>query len=176
VLTSFSYSKQEDPRDHIYAALGIVKPQSLCQDIVPDYSKSVEEIFYEAACHIIRQRQDLYLWSDKTLMSWRTISELPSWVPEWTMESCGEAIAFAQPEFNTLISPRPVIKGNALFVDGHLLDEIDEIFTIKDDNVLDIVIRLKEWLKKHGNFIFGTYHGDFQKLTNQTTSVAPDHL
>jgi len=176
VLTSFSYSKQENPRDHIYAALGVVKPQSLCQDIIPDYNKSVEEIFYEAACHIIRQRQDLYLWSDKTLMSRRTISELPSWVPEWTMESCSEAIEFARLEFSRLISPRPVIKGNALFVDGHLLDEIDEIFTIREDNVLDIVIRLEEWLKKHGKSMFGAYHGDFQKLTSQTTSVATDHL
>jgi hypothetical protein len=144
VLTSFGYSKQKDPRDHIYAALGVVKPRSLCQDIVPDYSKSVEEVFYEAACHIIRQRQDLYLWSDKTLMSRRTMSELPSWVPEWTMESCGEAIEFARLEFSRLISPRPVIKRNALFVDGHLLDEIDETFTIREDNVLDIVIRLED--------------------------------
>jgi len=29
VLTSFSYSKEKNARDRIYAALGIVKPQSL---------------------------------------------------------------------------------------------------------------------------------------------------
>ncbi|KAF5539777.1 het-domain-containing protein [Fusarium napiforme] len=66
VLTSFSYSKQTNPRDKIYAALGLVKPQSLCAGIVPDYNKSTEDIFYEASCNIIRLRRDLYLWSNKT--------------------------------------------------------------------------------------------------------------
>ncbi|CZR69111.1 uncharacterized protein PAC_19012 [Phialocephala subalpina] len=174
--TGLHYSKQTDSRDYIYAALGIVKPQSLCEDIVPDYNKSVEEVFYEAACHIIRQRQDLYLWSNKTLKSRRKKSEMPSWVPEWTMKSCGEAIVFARPEFSTLISPRLVIKDKALFVDGHLLDEIDEVFTIKDNNVFDIVIRLEVWLEKHGKLMFGAYHGDFQETTSQTTPLATDHF
>ena len=93
------------------------------------------------------------------------------WVPEWTMESCGEAIEFARPEFSRLISPRPVIKSNALFVDGHLLDEIDEIFTIREDNVLDIVIRLEEWLEKHSKSMFSAYHGDFQRLMSDGSLI-----
>lgn len=164
-LTSFSYSKETDARDHIYAALGIVKPQSLCQDVVPDYSKSIEEVFYEAASHIIRLRQDLYLWSNKTLMSRRTMPKLPSWVPEWTMESCEEALEFARPEFSKYLSGNPAIQGNALVVDGHLLDEVDTIYTIRDQqDVLELVIRLEEWLKRRGNCVFGAYYCDFQKL------------
>lgn len=77
VLTSFNNSKEKNPRDRIYAALGIVKPQELCQDIIPDYKKLVE-VFYEASCHIIGQRKDLSLWSTKALMPRRTMVTLPS--------------------------------------------------------------------------------------------------
>lgn len=179
-LTSFNYSKETNPRDHIYAALGIVKPQSLCQDVVPDYSKSIEEVFYEAASHIIRLRKDLYLWSNKTLMSRRTMPKLPSWVPEWTMESCEEALEFARPEFSRCLSGNPAIRGNALLVNGHLLDEIDTIYAIKDEkDVLELVIRLEEWLKQRDNSMFGAYYGDFQNLADQTMSgsaTASDRL
>jgi hypothetical protein len=171
VLTSFSYSKETDPRDRIYAALGLVKPQSLCQDIVPDYSKPIEEVFYEAASHIIRLRKDLFLWSNKTLMSRRTKPKRASWVPEWTMESCPEALEFARPEFSQYLSGNPAIQGNALFVDGHLLDEIDTTYAIKDEkDVFKLVIQLEEWLMQRENSMFGTYYGDFQKLGGQTMS------
>lgn len=168
MLTSFSYLKETDPRDHVYTALGIVKPQSICQDIVPDYKKSIEEVFCEAACHIIRLRKDLYLWSSKTLISWRTMPELPSWVPEWTMASCEEALEFALPESSRCLAYNPAIKGHALFVDGHLLDEIDNIYSINNEKeVLELVVRLEEWLKERDKTMFSAY-GDPQNLTGQT--------
>ena len=174
VLTSFSYSKETEPRDRIYAALGIVKPPSLCQDIVPDYNKSIEEVFYEAASHIIRLRKDLYLWSNKTLMSRRTMPELPSWVPEWTMESCEEALEFARPEFSQYLSGNLAIQGNALFVNGYLLDEIDTIYAIKDkNNVFELVIKLEEWLKQRDKSMFGAYYSDSQTMAAQTMSGRP---
>jgi hypothetical protein len=60
------------------------------------------------------------------------------------MESYREAIKFARLEFSRLISPRPIIKGNTLFINRHLLNKINEIFTIREDNILNIIIRLKE--------------------------------
>ena len=170
VLTSFSYSKATNPRDRVYAALGIVKPQSICQDIVPDYTKEVEDVFYEAACHIIQLRKDLYLWSSKTLMSRRAMPKLPSWVPEWTMAPCEEALEFAVPEFSRCLACNPFIEGNSLFVDGHLLDEIETIYSIKDlKEVLELFIRLEGWLKDRNKTMFSAYYGDPQNLTDQTT-------
>jgi len=168
VLTSFSYSKETNPRDRIYAALGLVKPQSICQDIVPDYAKSIEEVFYEAACHIIRLRKDLYLWSSKILTPRRAMSKLPSWVPEWTMASCEESIEFASPEFSRCLACNPAVEGKVLFIDGHLLDEVDIIYSINEENeVLELFVRLEEWLKQRGKSLFGAYYGDPQNLAGQ---------
>jgi hypothetical protein len=158
VLTSFSYSNQTDPRDKVYAALGLVKPQSLCADIVPDYNKPVEDVFYEASCNIIRLRKDLYLWSSKTLMSRRLIASLPSWVPEWTMQPCEEAIEFANPEFSRCLRGNPTIHDRSLMVDGHLVDTVDATFSFNHDlGEFELVKNLEKWLEERGKSLFGAY-------------------
>ncbi|KAH7267942.1 heterokaryon incompatibility protein-domain-containing protein [Fusarium solani] len=158
VLTSFSYSKQMDPRDMVYAALGLITLQSPCADIVPDYSKSTEDVFYEASCQIIRSRKDLCLWSCKTLMSRRSMPSLPSWVPEWTMKPCEEALEFASPPFSRSLPGNPFLYNRRLFVDGHLLDVVDATFSFDHDlGEFKLVWELDQWLRKHGKSIFGAY-------------------
>jgi hypothetical protein len=67
-----------------------------------------------------------------------------------------------------------------LFVDGHLLDQIDTIYAIKSEkDVLELVIRLEEWLMQRDNSMFDAYYGNFQKLAGQTMSgsaTASDRL
>ncbi|KAH7471361.1 hypothetical protein FOMA001_g13292 [Fusarium oxysporum f. sp. matthiolae] len=158
VLTSFSYSKQTNPRDKVYAALGLVKPQSLCAEIVPDYNKSSEDVFYEASCNIIRLRKDLYLWSNKTLMSRRSMTSLPSWVPEWTMKPCEEAVEFANSEFSRCLRGNPIIHDRSLFVDGHLVDMVDATLSFSHDRgEFELVKSLEQWLEEHGKSLFGAY-------------------
>ncbi|RKL06842.1 hypothetical protein BFJ70_g16978 [Fusarium oxysporum] len=158
VLTSFSYSKQTNPRDKVYAALGLVKPQSLCAEIVPDYNKSSEDVFYEASCNIIRLRKDLYLWSNKTLMSRRSMTSLPSWVPEWTMKPCEEAVEFANSEFSRCLRGNPIIHDRSLFVDGHLVDMVDATLSFSHDRgEFELVKTLEQWLEEHGKSLFGAY-------------------
>jgi hypothetical protein len=173
-MPSFSYSKEKDPRDRIYAALGIVKPQSLCRDIVPDYKKPVEDVFYEASCHIIRLRKDLYLWSSKTLLSRRKMCGLPSWVPEWTMQTCEEAIEFASPEFSRCLQGNPEIQGHSLYVDGYLVDEVDTKFPINGDGaVFELVMSLDNWLKQHGKDMFNAYSRVVPGLVDEAITTTP---
>ncbi|KAF5637131.1 het-domain protein [Fusarium sp. NRRL 52700] len=158
VLTSFSYSKQTNPRDNVYAALGLVKPQSLCAEIVPDYNKSSEEVFYEASYNIIRLRRDLYLWSNKTLMSRRSITCLPSWVPEWTMKPYEEAIEFANSEFSRCLHGNPIIHDRSLFVDGHLVHIVDATFSFSHDRgEFELIKGLEQWLQERDKSLFGAY-------------------
>ncbi|CAH0046052.1 unnamed protein product [Clonostachys solani] len=158
VLNSFSYSNQTDPRDKVYAALGLVHPRSLCAEIVPDYNKPTEDVFYETSCHIIRLRKDLYLWSCMTLMSRRSMVSLPSWVPEWTMQPCEEAVEFASAEFSQCLRGNPVIHERSLFVDGHLVDTVDTTFSFSGDHEeFELVKRLEQWLKEHDKSLFGEY-------------------
>lgn len=169
VLNSFAYSKEQNPRDKIYAALGIVRPQSLRKDIIADYNKSVEEVFYEASCHIICTRQDLYLWSSKILLSRRKLQSIPTWVPEWTMQPCEEALEFASPDFSQCLRANPSIRDDELFVDGCLVDVVDEIFPIKDaKEVLNLVSSLDTWLNKRAQHMFGAYSGALVEINPGT--------
>lgn len=59
ILTTFTYLRETDARDRIHAALGMVFPPQISQDIVPNYNKSAWDVFCEAARRIILQRQDL---------------------------------------------------------------------------------------------------------------------
>ncbi len=158
VLTSFTYSRESDPRDRVYAALGIVFPRHICQDIVPDYSKSLSQVFHETARHMIFFRNDLYLWSSKTLMSTRTIPDLPTWVPEWTMPACEEALEFTSPEFAGCLPGNFLIEGNDLFVQGHVLDEICEVFYLGGlMGTICLVNGLRDWLQTQGSSLFSKY-------------------
>lgn len=133
VLTSFSYSKQINTRDKVYASLGLVKPQLLFAEIAPDYNKSNEDVFYDASCNIIRLRRDLHLWSNRVLMSRRSMASLPSWEPEWVMKLCEETAEFATSEFSRCLRGNPIIHDQSLFVDGHLMDKVDATLSFSHD-------------------------------------------
>lgn len=158
VLTSFTYSRESDRRDRIYAALGIVVPRHICEDLVPDYSKSLSQVFYDAARHIILSRNDLYLWSCKTLKSTRTLFGLPTWVPEWTMPACEEALEFTSREFAGCLPGTFRIEGNDLFVQGHVLDEICKVFYLDGlTGTISLIHGLRDWLHTQGSSLFSKY-------------------
>lgn len=158
VLTSFTYSRETNPRDRVYAALGIVYPRQICQELVPDYSKPISQVFREAAAHMILFRNDLYLWSSKSLASTRTIAGLPSWAPEWTMPPCEEAIEFASQRFSGCLPGNYEIDGDDLFVDGHVLDEISEVFHLGGPaETMGLVNGLRRWLRARGSNLFSKY-------------------
>jgi len=69
-----------DPRDRIYALLGLAKEGPM--RIVPDYSKPVAEVYAEATLYLIKEEQNVDVLLDDRLM--RTGGEYPSWVPDLT--------------------------------------------------------------------------------------------
>jgi len=80
-----------DPRDVIYTALGI----SGQHYIVPDYSKSIREVFTAAARNIIKQTSSLeviislHYWPNcKQLENY----DLPSWVPNFAIHRLHETL------------------------------------------------------------------------------------
>jgi hypothetical protein len=89
-----------DPRDHFYSALGIVKDiirqryplgliqSSLDQLPVPDYAKSVEDVYTEFAIWQLEVSQNLLLLAmveDRSHRSPDLLETLPSWVPDQTV-------------------------------------------------------------------------------------------
>ena len=79
-----------DPRDKIFALLGMAKEVGEDQDMAtllqPDYSKSVQQVFTEVTGACL-SRGDLVLLSSVERQNMRQITGLPSWVPDFTAVS-----------------------------------------------------------------------------------------
>lgn len=78
-----------DNRDRVYAFLGhysIDKGGKELQNLTPDYSKSLKDVYIDVAVRVLRGAADLVLLSSAHYYTPRIKSEdfgLPSWVPDW---------------------------------------------------------------------------------------------
>lgn len=80
-LCQFSDSKAGLPKDKVYGLLGLANSKV---KIVPDYSKSDEEVFIDVAKKIIISSGNLDVLSTSGNTS--HTHDLPSWVPDWTID------------------------------------------------------------------------------------------
>jgi hypothetical protein len=133
-MTLFSFSKAKDPRDYIYAALGLIKHNPRPNRIVPDYTKDVSEVYLEAASHMILERKDLYLWGLNDPPGTKTVPNLPTWVPDWSMESEAGDLSQCRLLFSIAFPGDFVIDGRRLRVNAHLLDTICLVTDMVDDD------------------------------------------
>ena len=83
LLCVFSESKVSDPKDKIYALLGLATDKV---GIEPDYNKSVEEVYIDTAKKIITSSGNLDLLNASGIFTEGTGHDLPSWVPDWTVD------------------------------------------------------------------------------------------
>jgi hypothetical protein len=70
-----------DPRDKVYGILGLLPP-NIAASISPDYELSYEQVFYQFARTMIKDEKGL-----EAILSWcsfKELSSLPSWIPDWT--------------------------------------------------------------------------------------------
>ncbi|EGR48126.1 uncharacterized protein TRIREDRAFT_63093 [Trichoderma reesei QM6a] len=85
----------QDPRDHVYAFLGhfsLTKGGEELRELVADYSKSVEEVYFDVAVRGLRGAHDLLMLSAthhsrpnnrRRAPGNERELDLPSWVPDW---------------------------------------------------------------------------------------------
>ncbi|KAF7870163.1 uncharacterized protein EAF02_009353 [Botrytis sinoallii] len=92
ILTTRRGLGVSDPRDMVFAHKGIVQASSYqddreAEDIAIDYSKSVEKVFTDLACHCLKtfpegRRLEILSYKENCNDS----LGLPSWVPNWTLK------------------------------------------------------------------------------------------
>lgn len=82
IMRSTSQSGCTDPRDRVYALLGLI-PKRLADKIVPDYDASAAQVFQDAFLSFLEVNSNLILlkFCDGKLRTetW----DGPSWVPDW---------------------------------------------------------------------------------------------
>ncbi|KAH6976552.1 heterokaryon incompatibility protein-domain-containing protein [Ilyonectria sp. MPI-CAGE-AT-0026] len=71
--------KATDPRDLLYALLGLLGTGSIPQELSPNYAIPFKEVFHQYAVYIIKHTKSLgFLPCYK-----RQLEGVPSWVPDW---------------------------------------------------------------------------------------------
>lgn len=81
-------TKCTDPRDRVYGLLGILDNGDYLKAIVPDYSKSVSEVYISVVLEYIATTKSVdFLLSchkdSREEISVSTADALPTWVPDW---------------------------------------------------------------------------------------------
>ncbi|KAL9044815.1 MAG: hypothetical protein Q9214_002074 [Letrouitia sp. 1 TL-2023] len=127
LLAQTKQCKCNDPRDRVYALLGLLDDD---YGIVPNYEKSVTEVYQEMFIAFMKKQQpygNLNLLA--TCEIWESERGLPSWVPDWSPErkcvplmnddACG-ATGFSNAE-------ALVLDGNVLRVMGMEVGKISRV-------------------------------------------------
>ncbi|KAI1130962.1 heterokaryon incompatibility protein-domain-containing protein [Nemania abortiva] len=90
MLIQSRMSECSDPRDRVFAMLGILHPADKAIGIVPDYSKETAEVYQNLVVRYINHYKDLHILSCCELKAVSPV--MPSWVPDWTMKSLCEPL------------------------------------------------------------------------------------
>ncbi len=87
LIDKHRFAKSTDPRDKVYAILGIanrtLSPWSSYPGVlVPNYNLSVQEVYTETARVLMKSYKSLSWLSHVEDPSQRSVPDLPSWVPD----------------------------------------------------------------------------------------------
>jgi hypothetical protein len=83
LLVFFRHFNATDPRDKVYALLGLATDASELA-LEPDYSNSVAKVYWAASRAILMKRRSLNILYMVGYASVEYEDELPSWVPDWS--------------------------------------------------------------------------------------------
>ena len=90
LLKSFRCCYSSDPRDKVYALLGLANDQMLHQVVSVDYSKSVEAVYLQCAQFLVRNGCGMEMLIQTGSPQGREDTNpkpsLPSWIPDWSRE------------------------------------------------------------------------------------------
>ncbi|KAK4985167.1 hypothetical protein LTR66_008260 [Elasticomyces elasticus] len=94
ILTRFRVLESEDPRDKVYAFLGLRPTPTIPERLKPDYSNhnTPEQVYFAATLHILHTEKDLKILSQVEDRSERIFTSLPSWVPDFSAVTSGISI------------------------------------------------------------------------------------
>ena len=177
LLSECSMFKATDPRDKVFALLGITTDES--QKIIkPDYSKSVsiQNVYLETARYIFSCNDDpLCVLSYAGIGYQNRMTGLQSWVPDWTHLPCATPLAIpgyhgtdvycASSKKKPCITFKPSLTLGAIIVDE--IARLGSTLSRPDDNYLydfcNIEIRINYFEEQYN------WHKEAHRLAVQST-------
>jgi hypothetical protein len=136
-----------DPRDRVYAVLGIVNNDEV-KGLEPDYSMQKEEVFRAAVESLIHNTRSLDVLS--ACQDPERESGLPSWVPNFEVDWKAQILRVKEGGENLYHASADIpVEGdsiqrpneNALAINGIICDEVEDIGDLyKDDSTLNKVL------------------------------------
>ncbi|KAF2033216.1 hypothetical protein EK21DRAFT_109349 [Setomelanomma holmii] len=146
LLDKHRFCKSSDPRDKVYAFLGLAdramspfrtNPTAL----MPDYNLTVQEVYTETATILMASYRNLSLLSHVEDPSSRRIADLPSWVPDMSVPLEPYPLRYRGPGHwrasrsrNWNVNQARMAKG-FLDVQGYRLDYIGETAILLDESL-----------------------------------------
>ncbi|EKG20144.1 Heterokaryon incompatibility [Macrophomina phaseolina MS6] len=85
-----------DPRDKVFALLGLAEPEPRTEYLDADYSRTVQEVYLLCASYVLRGRTGLQLLSMVEDKSERSLTSLPSWVPDLSVAPKARRLRFRE--------------------------------------------------------------------------------
>ena len=126
LLSAFRSCEASDPRDKIFALVGIADQQTIAP-CTPDYSKDVSEIYRDLASHLIITERNADILAFCVAPHQGQYVPLPSWVPDWSRPQINIASPRSMPGAYTAsagTSCKGRIDSNTLSLDGVMLNRI----------------------------------------------------
>jgi hypothetical protein len=142
-----------DPRDKIYGVLGLLEINNPNMGLVPDYSKTYEEVCKDATLHLIQTEESL----DVLMEDWQRLRHRPSWALDFARDFRRPRSLLQRGEVNYLDSPHIVgnelvccasrdskasfrVDGGDLLVYGIQFDTIETVVRFDAENLGTFVI------------------------------------
>lgn len=166
-----------DPRDHVYAFLAhpLARNADGSPLVFPDYVKSVEQVYLDVSCVLLR-RFGLRLLSSVEHQNSTIKEELPSWVVRWNVSVVMNDIA----RFPQLYKATPpqwapdlskVIVENKLHLTGIILDRVSKAYCIDVRSTPEVSLRFIDVSDISRNLSWSNILGEFPQRADASSAI-----
>lgn len=83
--------KTTDAKDKCYAVFSLLQDGPVGRGFTPNYTLPVEAVYQQFAAYLVRMKEGAKMLSYAGLQRRRDILNIPSWVPDWTLQSAAIA-------------------------------------------------------------------------------------
>ena len=160
IMDSTRHCKYTDPKDRIYAILSLLESSGEAINIEPDYTKRTSHVYQDVTLRYINQRRSLRILLSSGLNE--RSSEMPTWVPDWTVVDTPVPIvnAFASGHIEQQVQHRG---GGILSVTGRNVTTVEHVDRIQFRDQRSCIAEIQRLAPQ--DVLHGSYIGNGSLLT-----------